>query len=238
MTENILDLKGRIALVSGAGQGVGRQVALHLAAGNAGGVIVNDYFLERAQGVADEIEGAGGKAIALQADVTRLEAVANLVERAERHFGAIDILVNNAGNAGPVQDVADAKPFGRPNRTIGSMLGTNFFGVLNCCRAVLPGMIKRRYGRITTVISDAGRIGEPHLAVYSGAKAGAAGFMRALAKAVGRAEITANCVALSGIRTPGVAGMLQDEETVARILRSYIIRRLGEPDDAANLILF
>ena len=239
MTENILDLKGRIALVSGAGQGVGRQVALHLAAGNAGGVIVNDYFLERAQGVADEIEGAGGKAIALQADVTRLEAVANLVERAERHFGAIDILVNNAGNAGPVQDVADAKPFWETEPDDWQhWLGTNFFGVLNCCRAVLPGMIKRRYGRITTVISDAGRIGEPHLAVYSGAKAGAAGFMRALAKAVGRAEITANCVALSGIRTPGVAGMLQDEETVARILRSYIIRRLGEPDDAANLILF
>jgi 3-oxoacyl-[acyl-carrier protein] reductase len=236
---NILDLKGRIALVTGAGQGVGRQVALHLAGSNAGAVIVNDYFLERANAVVDQIEGAGGKAIALQADVTRLEAVSDLVERAERHFGTIDILVNNAGNAGPVQDVAGAKPFWETEpEDWHHWLGTNFFGVLNCCRAVLPGMMKRHYGRIVTVISDAGRVGEPHLAVYSGAKAGAAGFMRALAKAVGRADITANCVALSGIRTPGVAGLLQDEETVSRILRSYMIRRLGEPEDAANLILF
>jgi 3-oxoacyl-[acyl-carrier protein] reductase len=239
VTANILDLKGRIALVTGAGQGVGRQVALHLAASNAGGVVVNDYFLERAQAVAGEIEAAGGQAIALQADVTRLDAILDLVARAERRFGSIDVLVNNAGNAGPVQDVAGAKPFWETEpEDWQHWLGTNFFGVLNCCRAALPGMMKRRYGRITTVISDAGRVGEPHLAVYSGAKAGAAGFMRALAKAVGRAEITANCVALSGIRTPGVAGLLQDEETVSRILKSYMIRRLGGPDDAANLILF
>ena len=239
MPENILDLKGRIALVSGAGQGVGRQVALHLAASAAGGVIVNDYFLERAQAVADEIESAGGKAIALQADVTRPEAVADLVARAEKHFGAIDILVNNAGNAGPVQDVAGAKPFWETGPDDWQhWLDTNFFGVLNCCRMVLPGMIKRRYGahhhrhlrcRPRWRTTSCGLFWR---------KAGAAGFMRALAKAVGRAEITANCVALSGIRTPGVVGLLQDEETVSRILKSYMIRRLGEPSDAANLILF
>jgi 2-hydroxycyclohexanecarboxyl-CoA dehydrogenase len=235
---DILDLKGRVALVTGAGQGVGRQTALHFGASNAGGVVVNDYFLERAQKVADEITCSGGKALALQADVTRLDAVEDMVERAQNHFGGIDILVNNAGNAGPLQDVADAKPFWETTPDDWQhWLGTNFFGVLNCCRAVVPGMIKRRYGRITTVISDAGRVGEPHLAVYSGAKAGAAGFMRGLAKAVGRAEITANCVALSGIRTPGVAGLITDE-TLSKILRSYVIRRLGEPDDAANLILF
>jgi len=99
-------------------------------------------------------------------------------------------------------------------------------------------MIANRYGRIVTVISDAGRVGEPHLAVYSGAKAGAAGFMRAIAKAAGRFEVTANCVALGGTRTPGVEALLLDAESLKKALAHYVIRRLGEPDDAANLILF
>jgi 3-oxoacyl-[acyl-carrier protein] reductase len=90
---------------------------------------------------------------------------------------------------------------------------------------------------VVTVISDAGRVGEPHLAVYSGAKAASAGFMRAIAKAVGQANVTANCVALSSINTPGVAALISDE-SVARMMKSYVIRRLGEPDDAANMILF
>ena len=108
---------------------------------------------------------------------------------------------------------------------------------MNCCRAALPAMTARRRGRIVTVVSDAGRVGEPHLAAYSGAKAGAAGFMRAIAKAVGRYDITANSVSLSTIRTPGVANMLT-EEAIPRMLKSYVIRRLGEPGDAANMILF
>lgn len=89
-----------------------------------------------------------------------------------------------------------------------------------------------------TVISDAGRVGEPHLAVYSGAKAGAAGFMRAIAKAGGRFGITANCVALGGTRTPSVADLIPDTETEKRALSQYVIRRLGEPEDPAAMILF
>ncbi len=235
---SILDLKGRIALVTGAGQGVGRQAALHFAANNAGGVVVNDYHAARAEAVADTIRAAGGKAVAVQADVTDPDAVAAMVRRGEEAFGRIDILVNNAGNAGPTQDLADIKPFWDTTpEEWNQWLGTNFFGVLHCCKAVLPGMMQRTYGRIVTVISDAGRVGEPHLAVYSGAKAGAAGFMRGLAKAVGRANVTANCVALSSINTPGVAALI-NEESVAKMMKSYLIRRLGEPEDAANMILF
>src|SRR3546814_5429146 len=99
---------------------------------------------------------------------------------------------------------------------------------MNCCKAVLPSMTQHRGGRIITIISDAGRVGEPHLAAYSGARAGAAGFMRAIAKAVGRSEITATCVALSTIRTPGVASMI-DEEPLGQILTTYGTRTLGEP---------
>lgn len=235
---NIVDVKGRIALVTGGGQGVGRQAALHFAANNAGGVVVNDFHLDRAESVAEEIRMTGAKAVALQADVTSLGAVSEMIARAEDAFGRIDILVNNAGNAGPTQDVADLKHFWDTTpEEWDHWLGTNFFGVLNCCKAILPGMMERQHGRIVTVISDAGRVGEPHLAVYSGAKAAAAGFMRALARAVGRANITANCVALSSINTPGVAALF-DEDSVARMLKHYIIRRLGEPSDAANMILF
>ena len=236
---NILDLKGRIALVTGGGQGVGRQTCLHFAAANAGGIVINDFHLDRADAVADEVRALGVKAIPVQTDITDLAATGEMIARAQSVFGRVDILVNNAGNAGPVEDPADAKPFWETGpEDWQKWVGTNFFGVLNTCRMVLPGMMERRYGRIVTVISDAGRVGEPHLAVYSGAKAAAAGFMRALAKAVGKATVTANCVALSSIRTPGIAGYLEDESAVAKMLRSYVIRRLGEPDDAANLILF
>jgi 3-oxoacyl-[acyl-carrier protein] reductase len=236
---DILDLKGRIALITGGGQGVGRQTCLHYAAANAGGVIVNDFHLERAEAVAEEVRSMGVKALPIRADITDLAAVTDMVARANAEFGKVDILVNNAGNAGPVQDPSDVKPFWETEpEDWHKWVGTNFFGVLNACKVVVPGMLERRYGRIVTVISDAGRVGEPHLAVYSGAKAAAAGFMRALAKAVGRASVTANCVALSSVRTPGIAGYLQDEDAVAKMLKSYVIRRLGEPDDAANLILF
>lgn len=237
--ESILDLKGRIALVTGAGQGVGRQVALHFAAHNAGGVVVNDFHLPRAESVADEIRAMGGKALPVAGDVTDYDAVSSMVESAEAEFGRIDILVNNAGNAGPIQGISDSKPFWETGPgDWDAWLGTNLYGVMYCTRAAIGGMLKRGGGRIITVISDAGRVGEPNLVVYSGAKAGAAGFMRGLAKAVGRANITANCVALAGMNTPAVADMLADPAVLKNALRPYIIRRLGEPSDAANLILF
>ncbi len=236
---DLLDLKGRVALVTGAGQGVGRQVALHFAAHNAGSVIINDYHRDRAELVAEEIRSGGGRAVAMACDVTDYAAVGEMLRRGEEQFGRVDILVNNAGNAGPLQGLDDIKPFWETGPADWQhWLGTNLYGVLNCCRAAIPAMMEREYGRIVTVISDAGRVGEPHLAVYSGAKAGAAGFMRGLARAVGRANITANCIALAGVNTPGVRGLIPDDQTLKRILRSYTIRRLGEPSDAANMILF
>src|SRR5271163_638059 len=97
---DILDLAGRVALVTGAGQGVGRQIALHLASHNAGGVVVNDYVLERAEAVAEEIRAAGGKALPLQADVSDHANVKDMVAKAQGELGPIGVLVNNAGNSG------------------------------------------------------------------------------------------------------------------------------------------
>jgi 2-hydroxycyclohexanecarboxyl-CoA dehydrogenase len=235
----LLNLEGRVALVTGAGQGVGRRVALHFAKHGAKAVIVNDFFLDRAEAVAEEVRAEGTLAFAIACDVTDLCSVTAMTARAEAEFERLDILVNNAGNAGPSRDLGNTPPFWETGpEEWQAWLGTNLYGVLNTCRAAVPGMIERSYGRIITVISDAGRVGEPHLAVYSGAKAGAAGFMRGLARATGRANITANCVSLAAVNTPGVQPMLPDDATVKKMLRSYVIRRLGEPDDAANMILF
>jgi 3-oxoacyl-[acyl-carrier protein] reductase len=236
---NILDMTGRTALVTGAGQGVGRQVALHIAA-HGGAVVVNDYHLERAEAVADEIAELGARAVGLRCDVTDLDGVTDMVNQGAAALGPIDVLVNNAGNAGPADSpLAHTPPFWETGpKEWEPWIATNFYGVLNSCRAVLPGMVERDYGRIVSVISDAGRTGEPNLAVYGGAKAGAAGFSRGLAKSVGRHGITVNCVALSTINTPGIAPAIADPEFARKALRSYVIRRFGEPSDAANAVLF
>jgi 2-hydroxycyclohexanecarboxyl-CoA dehydrogenase len=233
--DELLSLAGRTVLVTGAGQGVGRQVALYCA-GHGASVVVNDFYADRAERVVEEARSAGGLAVAYGCDVTDFEAVEAMVASA----GEVDVLVNNAGNAGPALDpMRPAPPFWETQpKEWEPWLGTNFYGVLNCSRAALPGMVERRRGRVITVISDAGRVGEPNLAVYSGAKAGAAGFSRALAKAAGRFGVTVNCVALGSVRTPGVASAVEDEDLVKAMLRSYVIRRLGEPSDAAALILF
>jgi 3-oxoacyl-[acyl-carrier protein] reductase len=237
--ENLLDLSGKTVLVTGAGQGVGRQVALHCA-GHGAAVVVNDYHRDRAASVAREITDAGGTALGLACDVTDFDGVLAMVDSAARQLGGIDVLVNNAGNAGPTDDaMAAAPPFWETGpKEWEPWLGTNLYGVLHATRAVLPGMVERRFGRVISVISDAGRVGEPNLVVYGGAKAGAAGFSRGLAKAVGRFNITVNNVALSSMNTPGVAAAVADADMVKKMLARYVIRRLGEPSDAANMVLF
>ena len=240
MSQDILDLKRRVALVTGAGQGVGRQVALHLGGHGAGGVVVNDVRLERAEAVAKEVEALGCRALAVAADVTDREAVNEMAGRAARELGPVDILVNNAGNMGADPGQVERKPFWDASReSWDAFIGVNLYGVLNCSSAVIPGMIERGAGgRLITVISDAGRVGEPNLEIYSAAKAGAAGFTRAVARSLGRHRITANCVAIATTRTPAVAAMTENEELAKRVLRNYTIRRFGEPGDVANMVLF
>jgi NAD(P)-dependent dehydrogenase (short-subunit alcohol dehydrogenase family) len=237
--DDLLRLDGKTVLVTGAGQGVGRQVARYCGAHGAQ-VIVNDFDPDRAEAVTGQIRADGGRALASPCDVTDFAAVEVMVTGADRAAGGVDVLVNNAGNAGPMQDpMQPGPPFWETGpKEWQPWLGTNLYGVLNCARAAVPGMVRRSRGRVVTVISDAGRVGEAGLPVYSAAKAGAAGFSRALARAVGRYNITVNCVSLASVRTPGVATATNDQELVKSMLRHYVIRRLGEPDDAAALILF
>ncbi|MFQ5382625.1 MAG: SDR family NAD(P)-dependent oxidoreductase [Dehalococcoidia bacterium] len=237
MTEDLLDLKGRIALVTGAGQGVGRAIALTFSRHGAGAVVVNDYFEERAKAVAAEIEALGVRALPIACDVTDHEGVRAMFARARDEAGPVQILVNNAGNMGP-EGIRLGPPFWeQAPEDWERSIRVNFYGVLNCVHAALPPMVESRAGSIVTVISDAGRVGEPRLEAYSGAKAGAAGFMRAIAKSIGRFNVRANCVALSTTKTPGV-DIEEDSERGQQMLRSYIIRRLGRPEDAAGAVLF
>jgi NAD(P)-dependent dehydrogenase (short-subunit alcohol dehydrogenase family) len=230
-----IDLEGRTALVTGAGQGVGRAIALALASAG-GSVAVNDFVADRAEAVVDEIRVAGGKAVPAPFDVSDFEGVMAAV----KHIGDVDILVNNAGNAGP--DGFNFGPFAESQPgDLDRYFRVNLFGVMHCTRAVLPGMIDHGDGRVVTIISDAGRWGEPNMAGYAAAKAGAAGFSRAVAREVGRHGVTVNCVALGSIDAAGAAETEADAESAERLrrqLRSYIIRRKGRPDDVAGLVTY
>jgi 3-oxoacyl-[acyl-carrier protein] reductase len=233
--------RGRVALVTGGGQGVGRRVALELSStGVAETVVVNDVRLEAAQAVTDEVKAAGGNAVAATFDVTDFAAVMAAFESIVDTFGGVDILVNNAGNSGTAGITQERAKFWETQPADwGPWLNVNLFGVLNCTRAALPLMVDRGYGRIVTVISDAARVGEPDLIVYSGAKAGAAGFTRAVGRAVGRFGITANCVALGATNTPTVNMLADlDEATSRKLLTKYAIKRFGEPEDGAAAIVF
>jgi NAD(P)-dependent dehydrogenase (short-subunit alcohol dehydrogenase family) len=231
-----IDLGGRSALVTGAGQGVGRGISLAFAQAGAK-VLVNDFVPQRAETVVAEIRAGGGEAESLPFDVSKYEAVAEAVQSA----GHIDILVNNAGNAGP--EGYSIAPF---MKTVPAdwdrYFAVNLYGVMNCTHAVLPGMAERRDGRIITIVSEAGRSGESSLAAYCAAKAGAAGFMRSIAKDVGRFQITANNVALGTIDTFGIAeaskASAEATEAFAQRLRPYLIRRLGQPEDVAGIVTF
>jgi len=237
--ENILSVAERVAVVTGAGQGVGRQVAIHLASHGAS-VVVNDFFADRAQEVVAEIASFGGSAIAYQADVTSFEETAAMMEAANAQFGSVDILVNNAGNMGPTPlDASEAmKPFWTTTpedweRT----LRVNLYGVLNCTRHAVGHMVEQRRGNIVTIISEASRYGDPNMEAYAGAKAGAAGVMRSVARECARHGIRANCVAIAATRTPATAEAFANEDVMKATLRMYPLRRVGEPDDVANMVL-
>src|SRR5215207_8712926 len=192
-----MGIAGKVALVTGGGQGIGRQIALTLAEEWAR-VAVNDVVLEKAESTAAAIRESGGEALAVQADVTDEDAVNAMVQRVIDEWGAVSILVNNAGiplRAGDLGGGGGGGGQGERYFPAGGRKGWDrtmnliTYGVLNCCQAVLPCMVDNGGGKIVSIISDAGRVGEPRLTAYSMAKAGVIGFSKALAKEVGRHNI-------------------------------------------------
>jgi NAD(P)-dependent dehydrogenase (short-subunit alcohol dehydrogenase family) len=238
-----LGISGRVAFVTGAGRGIGAEICMTLAAEGVH-IAVNDLFQERADETSALIRKSGGRAIGVAADVTDYNAISAAVARAVAEFGSVDILVNNAGI--PAVTSQDAIP-----STGGFFQGTDreawdrtmnliTYGVLNCARAVIEGMQERRWGRIISIISDAGRVGEPRLVAYSMAKAGVVGFSKALAKESGRHAITVNCVSPATTETDATREWIQEQGE--QIMRAYPsakgLNRLGRPSDIANAVAF
>lgn len=223
-------LDGKVAIVTGAGRGIGREIALTFAREGAA-VVVADIDEENGSRVAEEIRGDGGKAIFVKTDVTSYDNVKAMVEKTVSEFGRIDILVNNAA-VWNIKLFKDTEPSDWMRE-----ISINVVGVLNCIHCVLPYMMEAKGGRIVNIASDAGRIGEPWLATYSGTKGYVISLTKALAKELGRYNITVNCVSPGVTKTPGAMKFIESvgEE---KLVKAYPLRRLAEPRDIANAVLF
>jgi len=230
MPERSGELRGRIALITGGGRGIGLAVARRLAREGAD-VAVADLDLAAAEAAASEVSRTGRKALAIQMDVSSAAAVAAGVDQARAGFGRIDILVNSAGILGPFVPVWET-----PDEAWDRLIAVHLRGTFLCCKAVLPGMITERWGRIVNLASLAGKEGFPLDAGYSAAKAGVIAFTKSLAKEVAQHNIRVNAVAPTVIETDLVRGIPPEE--MAEKARRIPLGRFGKPEEVAALVKF
>jgi 2-hydroxycyclohexanecarboxyl-CoA dehydrogenase len=224
----MFDLTGHIALVTGAGQGMGLGIARVLAAQGAR-VAVNDYYTERSRKAATQICEAGGTAIGTGADVTDLASVHKMVADIKQQLGPIDILVNNAGV--PVGGMKYAQFAEMPAEHWDLYINLNLRGVMNCVQSVLPDMYERGWGRIITISSESWRLGvNMGLSLYAASKAGAVGFMRQLSSEIGGRGVTANCISL------GIMNNSPNAEATAKKITS--VGRAGTPEDVGAAVVY
>lgn len=221
---------GRIALVTGASRGIGRAVALALAAEGAD-VAVNYAGSEKAaQEVAEEIRSMGRRALVVQADVSDADAVQQMVAAVTKEFGRIDILVNNAGIT------RDGILMRMKDEDWEAVLKTNLTGVYNCTKAVTKGMMKQRYGRIINMTSVVGVTGNAGQANYAAAKAGVIGLTKSTAKELASRAITANAIAPGFIESDMTAGL--PEKNKLEMAAAIPLGKFGQPADVAQAVVF
>ena len=230
--KTLKELDGRVAIVTGAGQGIGRGVALGLAREGAT-VIVDDILSDLASNVANEIHAQGGKAIVAHANVADWMAVRAMVEELVTEFGKVDILVNNAGilrATTPLEEISEAE--------WDEVMGVNVKGAFNCAKAVLPLMKGQHWGKIVNVSSIAGRSASNSGGVhYSSSKAALLGFTRHLAREAAPFGINVNAIAPAGVETEMVSRVWSTEQITALIGR-IPLGRLASTDEIANLVVF
>jgi len=225
-----LDLTGRVALVTGGGRGIGRAIARGLAAAGAAVTINYKGNAAAAEETLAAISAAGGKANAVQADVSASTDADRLVKATVEAHGRIDILVNNAGIT------RDTLLMRMKDEEFDQVLATNLRGAFLCTRAVLRPLTKQRSGRIINIASVIGLIGNAGQANYAAAKAGLIGFTKATAREIASRIVTVNALAPGFIETE-MTGALS-EDTRKAILESIPLGRFGRPDEVAALVCF
>ena len=225
-------LAGKVAIVTGAANGIGRAIAIRLA-GEGAKVALADIQLDSAEQAAAEIRRGGAAAIAVALDVTKLDEAIAAADRVERELGPIDILVNNAG-----WDVV--LPFVESNPDLwDKVIAINFRGMLNCCKAVAPRMQSRGAGKIVSISSDAARVGSSGEAVYAGCKAAIIAFSKTLARELAANHINVNVVCPGPTDTALLKNAMAGREKVLEAMaRSIPFRRLGQPADLAGAVAF
>jgi NAD(P)-dependent dehydrogenase (short-subunit alcohol dehydrogenase family) len=224
-------LTGRVALVTGASRGIGRAVALALAAAGAA-VACCARSTDQVEATAAEIRKAGGRAQGIRLDVTRRAEIDAGVREIGQAFGPVDVLVNNAGI------ILEKKSIEVTDEEWDEILATNLTSMFRLARAVAPGMIERRRGKIINVGSMYGRIGVPRYAAYCASKAAVESLTRSLAAEWARHGVQVNCLAPGYINTDIPRDAMADERTRAVLLSKVPARRIGEPEEVGPLAVY
>ena len=225
-----MKLEGKKALVTGASRGIGRAIALALAAEGADIAVNYAGNQAAAEAVAAEIEAMGRKALIIQADISSNEAATAMVEQVAKEFGRVDILVNNAGIT------RDGLLMRMKEADWDAVLTTNLKGVFNCTKAAIKYMMKQKAGHIVNISSVVGVNGNAGQANYAAAKAGVIGFTKATDKELAARGITVNAVAPGFIQTDMTAVL--NEKQVEAMQATIPLKRLGEPEDIAKAVVF
>lgn len=225
-----ISLQDKVAIVTGGSRGIGRAIVETLAAAGARVVVNYKSNAAAAEEVVHAIEGANGKALAVQADVSTAEGVEALFKATLDQFGRLDILVNNAGIT------RDTLLLRMKEDDFDAVLDTNLRGVFLCTKAALRPMSKAKGGRIINITSVVGLMGNPGQSNYAAAKAGLIGFTKSVAREMASRAITVNAVAPGYIETE-LTDVLS-EQVRGAILENIPLGRLGEPRDVANLVCF
>ena len=230
-----MKLRGKTALVTGGGRGIGRAIALGLAQEGAQ-VAVLDILSGNAAAVVREIEATGVKALALPADLTKRAQVDRAVADTLAQFGQIDILVNNAG-WDRMEMFLDSE-----EETWDKIIAINFKGMLYVCKAALPSMVARGQGKVISIASDAGRAGSTGEAVYAGTKGAIIAFSKTLAREMARHKITVNVVCPGLTETPLLQGIREQspktEKVIEAVTRAIPLGRVGQPEDIAGAVVY
>ena len=223
-------LENKVALITGASRGIGREVAIEMA--KAGADIIINYIGDKAlaEEVQTQVQSLGRKAIILEADVSNLQAIEQMLEQAVAEFSRVDILVNNAGIT---KDNLLAR---MKEEDWDAVLNINLKGIFNCTKSTLKYMMKQKYGRIVNVSSVVGVMGNAGQANYAASKAGAIGFTKSIAKEVASRNSTVNAVAPGFIETDMTAKL--PEKVKEEMSNSIPAKKFGLPADVAKAIIF